>query len=205
MTKVLPCFENKHDERNSRTQSLHQLSHLSFITPHIYFHLALFFVLPLVNNLFMSFPNFTNLIPSPNLSFLLISFLLLSSTFFTPLLFLFSFLLFLFSSHPFSSFHISSLISLHFTSPHLSSHLFPSLFSSPRLYGDHATEILDLLRKNPAGTIPVVLKRLKQKDAEWRRARLDLQKLVRTYSPDCCVLLWSAVLYYTFLSKEILL
>jgi paired amphipathic helix protein Sin3a len=28
-----------------------------------------------------------------------------------------------------------------------------------RLYGDHATEILELLRKNPAGTIPVVLKR----------------------------------------------
>jgi hypothetical protein len=40
-----------------------------------------------------------------------------------------------------------------------------------RLYGDHAAEILELLRKNPAGTIPVVLKRLKQKDLEWRKAR----------------------------------
>ena len=58
-----------------------------------------------------------------------------------------------------------------------SSHSFFFFFSlTVRLYGDHATEILELLRRNPAGTIPVVLKRLKQKDAEWRRARLDLQK-----------------------------
>ena len=47
-----------------------------------------------------------------------------------------------------------------------------------RLYGDHATEILELLRKNPAGTIPVVLKRLKQKDLEWRKARQELNKQV---------------------------
>jgi hypothetical protein len=45
-----------------------------------------------------------------------------------------------------------------------------------RLYGDHAAEILELLRKNPAGTIPVVLKRLKQKDLEWRKARQELNK-----------------------------
>ena len=45
-----------------------------------------------------------------------------------------------------------------------------------RLYGDHATEILELLRKNPAGTITVVLKRLKQKDLEWRKARQELNK-----------------------------
>ena len=35
----------------------------------------------------------------------------------------------------------------------------------------HRCQILELLRKNPAGTIPVVLKRLKQKDVEWRKAR----------------------------------
>ena len=97
------------------------------------------------------------------------------------------------STHLSSSLHISSLISLLISShlfSHPSSHLLSSHFSSHlRLYGDHATEILDLLRKNPAGTIPVVLKRLKQKDAEWRRARLDLQKLVRTCSPDCTVVL----------------
>ena len=33
-----------------------------------------------------------------------------------------------------------------------------------------------LLRKNPAGAIPVVLARLKQKDEEWRRARHELNK-----------------------------
>jgi histone deacetylase complex regulatory component SIN3 len=32
-------------------------------------------------------------------------------------------------------------------------------------------QVLELLRKNPAGAIPVVLRRLKQKDLEWRKAR----------------------------------
>jgi paired amphipathic helix protein Sin3a len=45
-----------------------------------------------------------------------------------------------------------------------------------RIYGDHGEEILELLRKNPASAIPVILKRLKQKDAEWRRARLELSR-----------------------------
>ena len=45
-----------------------------------------------------------------------------------------------------------------------------------RVYGEHGQEILELLRKNPAGTIPVVLRRLKQKDYEWRRARQELDK-----------------------------
>lgn len=45
-----------------------------------------------------------------------------------------------------------------------------------RIYGDHGEEILELLRKNPAGTIPVVLKRLRQKDTEWRKARQEMNK-----------------------------
>ena len=45
-----------------------------------------------------------------------------------------------------------------------------------RLYGDCATEILELLRKNPVGAIPVILKRLKQKDLEWRKARQEMNK-----------------------------
>eukprot|EP01033_Poteriospumella_lacustris_P019853 gene19853-14445_t len=45
-----------------------------------------------------------------------------------------------------------------------------------RIYGDHGEEILELLRKNPAGAIPVVLKRLRQKDVEWRKARAELSK-----------------------------
>lgn len=50
------------------------------------------------------------------------------------------------------------------------------LNSIARLYGDHGNEILELLRKNPAGTIPILLKRLRQKDLEWRKARQDLNR-----------------------------
>lgn len=50
------------------------------------------------------------------------------------------------------------------------------LNSIARIYGDHGEEILELLRRNPAGTIPVLLKRLKQKDMEWRKARAELNK-----------------------------
>ena len=45
-----------------------------------------------------------------------------------------------------------------------------------RIYGDRGREILELLRKNPAGAIPVILKRMKQKDVEWRAARDDLNE-----------------------------
>lgn len=37
-----------------------------------------------------------------------------------------------------------------------------------RIYGDHGAEILELLRKNPCKTVPVILARLRQKDLEWR-------------------------------------
>jgi len=40
-----------------------------------------------------------------------------------------------------------------------------------RIYGDHADDLLALLRKHPIGAIPVIHKRLEQKDAEWRKAR----------------------------------
>lgn len=45
-----------------------------------------------------------------------------------------------------------------------------------RLYGDSAGDVMNHLRSNPAGTIPIVLKRLQQKEAEWSRAKLDLNK-----------------------------
>jgi len=45
-----------------------------------------------------------------------------------------------------------------------------------RIYGDHGTEILELLRRNPAGAIPVILRRLKEKDAEWCKDREELNK-----------------------------
>lgn len=37
-----------------------------------------------------------------------------------------------------------------------------------RIYGEHGAEILELLRKNPCKTIPIILDRLRQKDIEWR-------------------------------------
>lgn len=37
-----------------------------------------------------------------------------------------------------------------------------------RIYGEHGAEILELLRKNPCKTVPVILARLRQKDVEWR-------------------------------------
>ena len=40
-----------------------------------------------------------------------------------------------------------------------------------RLYGDDGSEMLALLEKNPVMTIPIIIKRLKQKDKEWRAAR----------------------------------
>ena len=42
-----------------------------------------------------------------------------------------------------------------------------------RVYGDHSEDILQLLRKHPVGAIPVIYKRLEQKDHEWRKARKD--------------------------------
>ena len=40
-----------------------------------------------------------------------------------------------------------------------------------RVYGDSGQEILDLMHKNPVVAIPVVVKRLKQKDRDFRAAR----------------------------------
>jgi len=40
-----------------------------------------------------------------------------------------------------------------------------------RVYGNRGEEMLELLRKNPGGAVPVILARLKQKDVEWRSAR----------------------------------
>lgn len=48
------------------------------------------------------------------------------------------------------------------------------LNSIARIYGEHASEILELLRKNPTGAVPVILRRLIQKDTEWRKARKEL-------------------------------
>ena len=45
-----------------------------------------------------------------------------------------------------------------------------------RIYADKGNDILEGLRKNPTVAIPVVYKRLKQKDEEWRKARKELNR-----------------------------
>ena len=42
-----------------------------------------------------------------------------------------------------------------------------------RIYGGQGNEVLELLRRSPAAALPVILKRLKQKQSEWRRAQKE--------------------------------
>ena len=48
-----------------------------------------------------------------------------------------------------------------------------------RIYGDKASDIIDGLMKNPAVAVPIVLKRLKMKDEEWREAQHQFNKIWR--------------------------
>ncbi len=46
-----------------------------------------------------------------------------------------------------------------------------------RIYGDKGDDIYEYLQRNPAATLPVVLKRLKGKDEEWRRVQRDWNRV----------------------------
>lgn len=46
-----------------------------------------------------------------------------------------------------------------------------------RIYGDHGLDVIDLLRKNAAVACPVILTRLRQKQEEWSKCRLDMNKV----------------------------
>ncbi|CAN9506629.1 unnamed protein product [Ophioblennius macclurei] len=48
-----------------------------------------------------------------------------------------------------------------------------------RIYGDKAADIIDGLKKNPAVSVPIVLKRLKMKEEEWREAQRGFNKIWR--------------------------
>jgi paired amphipathic helix protein Sin3a len=48
--------------------------------------------------------------------------------------------------------------------------------SITRIYGDAGKEMLDLMESNPTVAIPIVVKRLQQKDVEWRRVRDRLNR-----------------------------
>ncbi|XP_060923907.1 paired amphipathic helix protein Sin3a-like [Limanda limanda] len=46
-----------------------------------------------------------------------------------------------------------------------------------RIYGDKANDIIDGLKKNPAASVAIVLKRLKIKEEEWREAQRGFNKI----------------------------
>jgi paired amphipathic helix protein Sin3a len=48
-----------------------------------------------------------------------------------------------------------------------------------RIYGDHGLDVLDLLRRNPSQSLPVLYQRLCQKKEEWARCREDMNKVWR--------------------------
>ncbi|XP_030622002.1 paired amphipathic helix protein Sin3a isoform X2 [Chanos chanos] len=48
-----------------------------------------------------------------------------------------------------------------------------------RIYGDKAPDIIDGLKRNPAISVPIVLKRLKMKEEEWREAQRGFNKIWR--------------------------
>lgn len=48
-----------------------------------------------------------------------------------------------------------------------------------RIYGDKAADIIDGLKKNPVVAVPVVLRRLKSKEEEWREAQKGFNKIWR--------------------------
>lgn len=48
-----------------------------------------------------------------------------------------------------------------------------------RIYGEKAQDIIDGLKRNPIVAVPVVLKRLKAKEEEWREAQKGFNKIWR--------------------------
>ena len=45
-----------------------------------------------------------------------------------------------------------------------------------RIYGDKSADIIEGLKKNPAVAVPLVLRRLKAKEDEWREAQKGFNK-----------------------------
>ncbi|XP_015246903.1 PREDICTED: paired amphipathic helix protein Sin3a-like [Cyprinodon variegatus] len=48
-----------------------------------------------------------------------------------------------------------------------------------RIYGEKAPDIIDGLKRNPAVSVPIVLKRLKMKEEEWKEAQRGFNKIWR--------------------------
>ncbi len=45
-----------------------------------------------------------------------------------------------------------------------------------RLYGDRGDEVLHHLLRNPIAVLPIIFKRLREKDSEWRQVRTEMSK-----------------------------
>jgi paired amphipathic helix protein Sin3a len=48
-----------------------------------------------------------------------------------------------------------------------------------RVYGDIGDEVIEHLAQNPLSVLPIVYRRLRQKDAEWRKQKNDLTEIWR--------------------------
>mmetsp|Transcript_14759 Transcript_14759/g.32622 ORF Transcript_14759/g.32622 Transcript_14759/m.32622 type:complete len:532 (-) Transcript_14759:120-1715(-) len=59
--------------------------------------------------------------------------------------------------------------------PGKGSFLTSHLSAISRVYGEHGNEVLQHLSRNPLAAIPIILRRLKQKDQEWREVRRGLR------------------------------
>lgn len=51
-----------------------------------------------------------------------------------------------------------------------------------RLYGDSGDEVVQHMMRNPVAVLPMVYRRLREKDAEWRKAKTELSKRWKTLS-----------------------
>ncbi|CAF0785384.1 unnamed protein product [Didymodactylos carnosus] len=51
-----------------------------------------------------------------------------------------------------------------------------------RIYGERANEIIDGLKRNPRVAVPIVLRRLKSKDEEWREAKKNFERFWKEQS-----------------------
>lgn len=45
-----------------------------------------------------------------------------------------------------------------------------------RIYGDRGDEVIHHLVRNPIAVLPIVMKRLKEKDTEWKKVRTEMTK-----------------------------
>merc|ERR1712008_319255 len=50
-----------------------------------------------------------------------------------------------------------------------------------RIYGDKSADIIDGLKRNPVVAVPLVLRRLKAKDTEWREVQKQFNKVWRDH------------------------